>query len=445
MKDLRNRRHFAIAGLLLLGAACFQSAELKTPGNIPSRIILTWSDDPARTQSVTWRTETPLKTPRAQVARLTANPDFERTAATVPGTGAVDNIAGNRTAGHYVVNFQGLTPSTKYCYRVGDGAVWSEWNVFRTAAAKPEAFRFLYLGDAQNDIRSLWSRTIRTAYAAAPDARFVVHAGDLVAEGYDDNLWGEWSEAMGFISSTLPSLPTPGNHDLHRAPGSPDSNSVFGASPLWRRHFALPANGPSIEEMPSQSYYLDYQGVRFIALDVNVFANEDFQASAKKRTWEQELAWLEKVLSTNPNRWTIMIQHHTIFSIAQGRDYKEMRAVLTPLYEKYNVDLVLQGHDHAYARSHKVAGGRVVDPSAPGVVYAISVSGPKMYEIHKLYRELMAIEVEQKQMFQVVEVSPDRLLYTARAVDGAFVDGFELRKGASTGSGNLYVNRLPAR
>jgi hypothetical protein len=445
MKNLLNRWHLAVAAALLLCVLCLSGAGRTPPDRSPSRIILTWSDDPTRTQSVTWRTETPVNTPQAQIARLVANPNFGKTAATVPGTGAIDDIAEGRTAGHYAANFQGLEPSTKYCYRVGDGTVWSEWNVFRTAALKPEAFRFIYLGDAQNSIRSLWARAVRTAYATAPDARFVVHAGDLVAEGYDDSLWGEWSDAMGFISATIPSLPVPGNHDLHRPPGSPDAGNVFGASPLWRRHFALPANGPAIEEMPSQSYYLDYQGVRFVALDVNVFANEDFQANAKKRVWDQELAWIEKVLSTNPNRWTVLIQHQAIFAVANGREYKEMRDALAPLYEKYKVDLVLQGHDHAYARSHKIAGGRIVNRSAPGVIYAISVSGPKMYETHQLHRELMAIEVEQKQMFQIVEVAPDRLLYSARSVDGELIDEFELRRGAAAASGSVYVNRVPAR
>jgi len=42
-----------------------------------------------------------------------------------------------------------------------------------------------------------------------------------------------------------------------------------------------------------------------------------------------------------------------------------MQAALAPLYEKYHVDLVLQGHDHVYARTHKIAQDRIVDPSAP--------------------------------------------------------------------------------
>jgi hypothetical protein len=47
------------------------------------------------------------------------------------------------------------------------------------------------------------------------------------------------------------------------------------------------------------------------------------------------------VLSDNPNRWAIVVQHQGIYAIAQGREYAAMRAALAPLCEKYHVDLVL--------------------------------------------------------------------------------------------------------
>src|SRR5262249_15690845 len=140
------------------------------------------------------------------------------------------------------------------------------------------------------------------------------------------------------------------------------------------------------------------------------------------------LEWLNRILGNNPNAWTIVVQHQAVFSIAKGRNYAEMRQALTPLYEKNHVDLVFQGHDHAYGRTHKIAAERIVAPSAPGVIYAISVCGPKMYALHELNRELMARVVEQKQFFQIVEVSPQRLLYTAYSIDGSLADEFELCK-----------------
>ena len=425
---------------LLFRLVCLQSGPTPSAGTgvVPSRIILTWSGDPAATQAVTWRTEIPLPSPQAQITKFIPDPGFVKDVVTISGTTMIDDLGNGKMAGHYAVNFTGLEPNVKYCYRVGDGQTWSEWNSFRTAAGKPEPFRFIYLGDAQNNIRSMCSRTFRKAYATAPDARFLIHAGDLLNEGYDDRLWEEWCEALGFVAANVPSLPVVGNHDLHRIPGKPDSKLVFQASPLWSHHFALPANGPEVEELKSQSYFIDYQGVRFVFVDVNVFANEDFEPGERKRVQEKELEWLNRILGSNPNPWTIVVQHQAIFSIAKNRNYAEMRALLAPLYEKNHVDLVLQGHDHAYGRTHKIAGEQIVDPASPGVIYIISVCGPKMYKLHELHRELMAKRMEQTQLFQIVEIAPERLVFTAYSVDGSIVDEFELQR---SGRNTTYVDQ----
>jgi len=57
-----------------------------------------------------------------------------------------------------------------------------------------------------------------------------------------------------------------------------------------------------------------------------------------------------------------------------------MCAVLAPLSENYHVDMVLQGHDHVYARAHKVAEDPNVDPSAPaGSAYREASVNPLQY------------------------------------------------------------------
>ena len=142
-------------------------------GNTPQRIILGWRGDPSTSQAVTWRTECMVSSPQGQVAPLAANPDFEKSATNAKAAATEIRTGPGKTVAHYMVDFQGLRPGSRYCYRVGDGKTWSEWNIFRTADQKQAPFRFIYLGDAQNGIRSLWSRTIQSAYAAAPDARFV--------------------------------------------------------------------------------------------------------------------------------------------------------------------------------------------------------------------------------------------------------------------------------
>jgi acid phosphatase type 7 len=104
----------------------------------------------------------------------------------------------------------------------------------------------------------------------------------------------------------------------------------------------------------------------------------------------------------------------------------EMREALVPLYDKYHVDLVLQGHDHTYARTHKLAAGKVVSSSQPGTIYAISVSGPKMYEIADMYAPLRAKTLAHTQAFQVIEMDGDTLTYNAYAIEGEQIDHFKL-------------------
>ena len=220
----------------LLGAACLVSllpttlpaqapqrdrpvpvaAEAYLPTVFPDRVILTFAGDPAHSQAVTWRTDATVKGAVAQIAPADHGPQFESRARTVPAT-STPLVTKAGTAHCHSVNFEGLEPRAKYLYRVGDGTHWSEWAEFQTASTGIEPFRFLYVGDAQNSIKSHWSRVIRAAYAAAPDARFIVHGGDLVARGTNDTDWGEWFQAGGWIHEVLPSFPSPGNHEYEKS------------------------------------------------------------------------------------------------------------------------------------------------------------------------------------------------------------------------------------
>ena len=143
---------------------------------------------------------------------------------------------------------------------------------------------------------------------------------------------------------------------------------------------------------------------------------------------EKEVAWLEKVLKDNPNHWTVVFQHQGMYSMASNRNYVKMREALLPLYDTYGVDLVLQGHDHLYARSQKLAGDKIVAPDAKGTVYMISVSGPKMYEVDHRFEPLMAKVIPHTQMFQVIEVDGDRMTLHAFSSEGEQLDGFQLEK-----------------
>lgn len=396
----------------------------------PHRIVLGWTSDPTTTASVTWRTLASTGKALGQIVPMSADPTFAKDALTLTGLTTELKLHTGETVFHHSLDFTGLAADTVYCYRVGDGEIWSEWNTLRTAARGPAPFSFVYLGDAQNDIFSLWSRTARAAYRRAPDARFFLYAGDVVAEGYDDRLWGEWSSALGFISREIPTIATPGNHDLHRPPENNPNPDMVGEVPtIWRAHFALPLNGPvGFPSLEEAAYYLDYQGVRIISLDANLYANGDYDPTQRETTAQAQTQWLEETLRTSNQLWTIVMFHQPMYSIGKDRDNERLRAVLQPIFDKYGVDLVLQGHDHRYGRTPKLRDHAPVAPDQPGTIYAVSVSGSKMYPRNPKFESLMAVMRPNTQMYQVIHVEGGRLVYEAFAVSGERIDAFELRK-----------------
>ena len=132
------------------------------PSPLPDRVVLTWEDDPATTQSVTWRTDTSVKRGVAEIALASANgramkPDAVQAVTTLFESDIND-------AHYHSAIFRDLQPDTLYAYRVGDGENWTEYYHFKTASDRARPFSFIYFGDAQNDVRTHWSRVFREAF-----------------------------------------------------------------------------------------------------------------------------------------------------------------------------------------------------------------------------------------------------------------------------------------
>ena len=393
-----------------------------SPSSRPERLILTLLDHPQSRIGVTWRTDSSVSKGMVQVGPANDSGYAMRTHAE-KGTGGFRTLeakttpvdAGGEKAHYHKLAIEELEPGKLYAYRAGDGKNWSEWHQFRPAKTGSRPFRFVYFGDAQNDVLDLWSRVIRQADRFNPD--FMLHAGDLVNRGENDKDWGEWHAAGGWIHASVPCLPTPGNHEYSNTLSLPGMPRKPRLTPYWNAQFNLPANGaPGLE---GTCYYIDYQNTRFISLNTN-----------EKNRFEEQAAWLDSVLSANHCRWTIVTFHHPVYSSAKKRDNAEVRSFFRPIIEKYKVDLVLQGHDHSYGRSGLMAGADASDGSDSATrgdtVYVVSVSGPKMYEVDD--RAWMDVRGGQTQLFQVIDVSADAIKYEAYTATGEKFDAFEIRR-----------------
>jgi len=181
------------------------------PSPLPDRVVLTWNDNPTSTQSVNWRTDVSVKKGFAQIAIANAN---GRTLKPKKFIAETTYFKSDINEAHYhSVTFKNLEEDTLYAYRVGDGVNWTEYYHFRTASSEEKPFSFIYFGDAQNEVKTHWSRVFREAFRDAPRAAFTLHAGDLVDEHDMDAQWGEWHQGPDWVNGTIPVIATPGNHE----------------------------------------------------------------------------------------------------------------------------------------------------------------------------------------------------------------------------------------
>jgi hypothetical protein len=288
--------------------------------------------------------------------------------------------------------------------------------------ASKKKLSFVYFGDAQNDVKSMWSRVIREAYKTLPTVDFMLHAGDLINRHDRDIEWGEWFYAGNFIHATVPSMMTPGNHEYGKG---------VVLSPQWRPQFNLPLNGP--KGLEETCYVINYSNLKLISLDAEQIDESPLYLEKQKR-------WLDSVLTKDPRKWTAITFHYPVFSTKPNRDNENLRNHFKPLFDKHKVDIILQGHDHAYGRGmvkNVPTGQNVKDQS--GTVYVVSVSGPKMYDISN--DPWMKRRARNTQLFQIITIDDNKMVYEAFTASGELYDAFDLLKSKK---GNKIIEKIPA-
>jgi hypothetical protein len=426
-------KRLALMALPLFAAAAPAIAQIPTelprsaglpyaPKSLADRIVLTPGENPTREMAVAFRTDAAQEVAEAEIAPAIDGPNLAAHAKRVTGTSTpIENENGKAIYHH--VRFTELEPGGSYVYRLKGSGGWSEWLPFRTARAEAEPFRFLYFGDTQNDILSHASRVIRYAFHATASPALVVHAGDLVAQrdelAHDDE-WGEWTQAGGYNYAMVPQLPAPGNHEYEETV-APDGAEAKALGPHWPLQFALPGNGADAAK--ATTYFVDYQGVRFIILDGT--------SALDLGGLDSQTRWLDETLATSRANWNVVLFHQPIFTCARPNDTEELKAAWKPIFEARSVDLVLQGHDHCYSRltseSGKTASAAArANGHIQGPVYLVSVTGSKMYRLNERASTQPDRVAEDTELYQVVEVTPERLQMRTFTASGALYDGFDL-------------------
>ena len=135
----------------------------------------------------------------------------------------------------------------------------------------------------------------------------------------------------------------------------------------------------------------------------------------------EQIQWVEQELKASSNDWKIVVFHHPLYSSGErhGSDLR-LREVLEPLFLKYNVSVVLNGHDHFYER---------VKPQK-GIQYFVIGSGGQL-RAGNIDRQsgLTARGFDTDLAFMAAEITGDQMYFNAIARTGQTVDsGFLTRR-----------------
>jgi len=409
-----------IGATLLVGSACALAAVTPMGDHTPDHITLTWSGDPERTQTITWRTDISVAAGGSvQYAEGSSLSGAVKTAGATVESFSTD--AGMMNL-HSVV-LTGLKPGTSYSYRVGDGTNWSDSHTFTTETHNAHSFKFLIFGDSQsggatNYDYTQWGTTVHNAFNANSDARFFVNVGDLVELGLVYAHWNPWFDNAKGVIDTIPAMPVPGNHETYKPDEVSDLPSYFTGQ------FKLPANGPGA--LKGQVYSYDYGDVHFVVLN----SQSEEEGALVPNFLDLQKAWLENDLRNTGKLWKVVFFHKTPYYSKYSRTNEDIKAAFVPILEKYHADIVFNGHDHVVFRTYPIKDGQYVrDLSRGTVYYGTGRSSLKYYkDVDKKVWDSFFYSPSDKPNYVVAEVNGDRMTVKAVAQDGTVIDTYAIAK-----------------
>lgn len=283
-----------------------------------------------------------------------------------------------------------------------------------TAASKYNATGYSWNSEASNDTCTFEVDATIAASDGGPAPLFHLINGDLC---YADNdpantpsVWRDFGVNISRSAAFRPWMPTLGNHEQELGAdaqdGSPSSgaywNGAYGNG-NYQARFLLPPNGVTNYDgnhLRGQFYSFQVGTVLFVALDADDVTLQDVQTSTSSQVtyksgvtvpagvvhsgyeYTGELEFTDRDYSivpagAQPNKQTLWLErtlrearrdpsidiivawmHQTPMSTSTEGNGTDMgiRATWGPLFDAYEVDLVLCGHEHDYERSFPVRG-----------------------------------------------------------------------------------------
>jgi Calcineurin-like phosphoesterase/Purple acid Phosphatase, N-terminal domain len=231
------------------------------------------------------------------------------------------------------INLTGLDPNQKYYYKVYNSIdSFFGAGTFYTAPANQElSFSWGMFSDTQQPVITGGHHYRVAKEIDKQDLRFVANVGDHVDKGSDKSEFNNFFEQASPYLDHVSFLPVIGNHDYRGA-----NESFFFQYFINQRHTT---NGSLF------FYSFNYSMVHFSMC--NIYNGWPSQLSS------EQLNWLENDLKNSQSLpFRVIMFHCPINGSAFFGVNTNLNKILVPILFKYNVSLIVNGHEHHYERGY---------------------------------------------------------------------------------------------
>jgi len=331
---------------------------------------LTFGADPSRELVASWLTDGSVDNPRVIFGSAEAGFGAVAQAETRTYT---DGVSGREVYVHHA-RMSRLRPDADYIYAVQHDGARPDAGTFHTAPRGRQPFTFTSFGD-QSVPNVTWQPDGNGGYTSVLNANatpasvdvvtgvekvnplFHLLNGDLCYANLDPDRVRTWNSFFANNTRSAryrPWMPAAGNHEIEK------QNGALGLG-AYQTYFTVPSTETD-DELKGLWYSFTAGSVHVISLQNDEVALQDGgdvyihgYSGGRQRAWlEQDL---QKARASKDIDWVVVFMHQVMLSSADANGCDlGIRAAWGPLFDKYEVDLVLCGHEHDYERTFPVRG-----------------------------------------------------------------------------------------
>lgn len=301
---------------------------------------------------------------------------------------------------HRITN---LTPNTVYYYNVKDVGAGSFRTAPETTASKTKLIAY---GDTRNLPSKHDSVAAQIMKRIKSDSTFqtaVLFSGDYVDHGFEEEDWTNHffprdRQNIVKLHATMPNIGSIGNHEGNRG------------SELLRKYYPFP-------HVRGHFWTFEYGPAQVFVLD---------QYTQSYTMGSAQYNWLQVELANCDKEWKIVMYHSPGYSAGGSHpNNSDVQYYLQPLFEEYDVDIVINGDNHYYARS-----------SINGVTHLTTGGGGA--PLHTPNEGMPFVKrAERAYHFCEIDLDGHQATITARRASGSIIESFTLKHESHEYSINL--------